>query len=272
MSLDKANQNYAAGHSKVVTSFHAWRNVDNSVAYIKPYLQPHFKILDIGCGPGTITVDLARRVPQGHVTGLEINQAIVDEATAHAKETNTPNVDFQVGDIFSLPFPDASFDIVHVHQVLQHIPEPVAALREMRRVAKPGGFVAAREADLDGMQWWPVIPGMEEWRATRRAAYKGRGNPNGGRKVHVWARQAGLAPENTKITAGTWCFTGEQGRALIGSLLAGRIMTESNIKSIEEAGIATKEDLQRQDAAFKTWAQDEDAWFVILHGEIVCKV
>ncbi len=65
--------------------------------------------------------------------------------------------------MYALDLPDASFDIVHAHQVLQHLTDPVAALREMRRVCKPDGVVAARDSDYAAMTWYPEIPALTRW-------------------------------------------------------------------------------------------------------------
>ncbi|KAJ5667771.1 S-adenosyl-L-methionine-dependent methyltransferase [Penicillium maclennaniae] len=111
------------------------------------------KILDIGCGPGSITLDFARHAPQGHVIGLEYVSDPLPAARALAQEQGLSNIEFMEGNIHSLPFPDETFDIVHVHQVLQHISDPVRGLREMRRVVKKGGIVSARESA--GMEWYP---------------------------------------------------------------------------------------------------------------------
>ena len=90
-------------------------------------------ILDVGCGPGFITIDLARLVPQSHVTGIEYAPDPLEQARSLASAQKITNVSFQTGDIRSLEFPDDTFDIVHAHQVLQHVADPVRAFREMRR-------------------------------------------------------------------------------------------------------------------------------------------
>ena len=75
-------------------------------------------------------------------------------ASAHAR----PNLTFVTGDVYSIDAADDTYDVVHAHQVLQHLADPVAALLEMRRVCRPGGVVAARDADYRGMAWYPRVP------------------------------------------------------------------------------------------------------------------
>src|SRR4051794_23454404 len=129
---------YTHGHADSVLQSHRWRTVENSAAYLAPHLRPGLGVLDVGCGPGTITVDLAERVAPGRVVGLDVSADPLDEARALAAGRGV-QVPFEVGDVYALGAPDDSFDVVHAHQVLQHLTDPVAALREMARVCRPGG-------------------------------------------------------------------------------------------------------------------------------------
>ena len=110
-----------------------------------------------------------------------------------------------VADVHALPFPDRSFDVVHAHQVLQHVADPVRALREMRRVCRPGGTVAARDADYAGFTWYPRLPELDRWlELYRRAARANGGEPDAGSRLPAWSRAAGL--EAAEYSASTWCF------------------------------------------------------------------
>src|SRR5712671_7565820 len=154
---------YTHGHHESVLRSHKWRTVDNSAAYLAPHLTSATRVLDLGCGPGTIAADIGRRVAPARVLGIDASAAVIEEARRDAG--GGPNVEFSVGDLYALEMDDHTFDVVHAHQVLQHLPDPVRALREMRRVCKPGGLVAARDSDYAAMTWYPADPALDAWLA-----------------------------------------------------------------------------------------------------------
>ncbi len=122
------------------------RTATEHAAHLLPYLKPHFRILDVGCGVGSITLDLANLVPDGEVLGIDTNQSTTDMAKQMAQDRGVSNVKFSVGDAHDLSaFSDESFDVVHAHQVMLHLPDPVKALTEMRRVLKTGGVLSLRD-------------------------------------------------------------------------------------------------------------------------------
>src|SRR6201991_2160788 len=111
---------YTHGHHDSVLRSHRWRTAENSAAYLLPRLQPGQSLLDVGCGPGTITVDLAARVAPGRVTAVELTDSALDLGRQEAARRGQDNIDFVVADVHALDFADDRFDIVHAHQVLQH--------------------------------------------------------------------------------------------------------------------------------------------------------
>src|ERR1700754_4743938 len=115
---------YTHGHHESVLRAHRWRTAENSAAYLLPALTPGARLLDVGCGPGTITADLAALV--GSVTAVETAPAALDAARAVAADRGVA-IEFAVEDVHALTFADDSFDVVHAHQVLQHVADPVAA-------------------------------------------------------------------------------------------------------------------------------------------------
>ena len=123
------------------------RTAGVTLAFLLPYLEPGMRILDAGCGPGTITVGLAQLFPASEIVGIDPDAGRLERAKKHAADQCVTNVRFEQADIFALPFPDASFDAALTHAVLEHLKEPVAALRELRRVLKPGGVLGARDSE-----------------------------------------------------------------------------------------------------------------------------
>ena len=260
---------YTHGHHESVLRSHKWRTAENSAAYLLPHLTPGAKVLDVGCGPGTITADLADLVPQGHVTGIDADPGIVEQARAAGGARS--NLDFTTGDVYALEYPDASFDVVHAHQVLQHLSDPVRALREMRRVTRPGGLVAARDGDYAAMAWYPESPALEEWQAFYRAVARSNGGePDAGRRLYAWARRAGFT--DIVSSSSNWTFATQTERDLWGGLWADRSVKSAIAETAKERGIATQETLDRIAAGWHAWAADEDGWFLCPHGEILCRV
>lgn len=261
---------YTTDHAESVRSTHRWRTVANSAAYILPYLRPDMKILDIGCGPGSITVDIAKRIPVGHITGIENESEVLEEGRRLSQRENQSNITFEVGDAHHLKYDDESFDMVHVHQVLQHIADPVKALAEMRRVVKPGGFVACRESAMP--MWYPESRGLQQSTDLYVRMSRDRGgNPHPGSHIHVWAQQAGFERSNIICTTGSWCFASSEERAYWGGSNSARVENSGIVKKAVEGGYATKEQLAEVAAAWRAFAEDETAWYSILHGEMVCR-
>ncbi len=271
LGSDQPQDVYTHGHSDAVLRSHRWRTAENSAGYLLPHLSPDARVLDVGCGPGTITLDLARRVPQGSVVGLDREAAVIAEASAAAREAALPNVELGVGDVYALGYDDDSFDVVHAHQVLQHLGDPVAALREMARVCRPGGLVAARDSDYAAFTWWPQVPELDEWLGLYREVARGNGaEPDAGRRLKAWAREAGLGP--LAATAGVWCYSTDEDVVWWGGLWADRVVGSGMAEQAVARGLATAGDLARLADGWRRWAAEPDAWFSVLHGEILCTV
>lgn len=261
---------YTHGHHESVLRSHTWRTAGNSSAYLLGVLEPHMRILDIGCGPGTITAGLAALVPDGHVTGLDREPGILERARTVAVERGLANVGFTTGDVHALDFPDGTFCVVHAHQVLQHVGDPVRALREMRRVTRPGGFVAVRDSDYAAMTWYPGSAGMDHWLDLyRRVARANGGEPDAGRRLKSWALAAGFT--DITATSGTWTFSTAGERSWWSGLWADRTVASAYAERAVEGGHATRERLREVSAAWREWGTREDGWFSVLHGEILCR-
>ncbi|MEU1558390.1 class I SAM-dependent methyltransferase [Streptomyces scabiei] len=261
---------YTHGHHESVLRSHTWRTAANSAAYLLGSLKPDMRILDIGCGPGTITADLAALVPDGRVTGVDQAPGILEQARATAAGRGLANVDFAVADVHALDFPDDTFGVVHAHQVLQHVGDPVQALREMVRVTRPGGLIAVRDSDYAAMTWFPQSPGMDDWlELYRRVARANGGEPDAGRRLKSWALRAGLS--DITATSATWTYATAEERAWWSGLWADRTVASAYAERATRGGHATQERLREIEAAWREWGRQEDGWFAVLHGEILCR-
>ena len=264
---------YTHGHHESVLRAHTWRTAENSAKYLLSSLKPDMHILDIGCGPGTITADLAALVPQGRVVGLDYKPAILEQAQALADKRGFQNIEFVVGDIHALDYPDGTFDVVHAHQVLQHIGDPIQGLQEMRRVAKPGGIVAVRESDYEGFIWSPYSEGLNEWkRLYLKVARSNGGEPNAGRHLLSWARKAGYDRNGITSSASTWCYATPEEIAWWTRLWADRVLESEFGRTAKEHGHTDQSGLERIAQTWRDWGKEEDGWFIVLHGELLCRV
>lgn len=259
---------YTHGHHESVLRSHRWRTAENSAAYLLPHLRPTDTLLDVGAGPGTISLDLAERVSQ--VTVTEIGPDELELSRNAAQSRGTTNIDFAVADVHHLDLPDASYDVTHAHQVLQHVSDPVQALREMARVTKPGGIVAAKDSDYSAFAWWPRLPELDEWMELYQAAARANGGePDAGRRLLSWAQQAGL--EEITPSSSTWCYATPDDRQWWGDLWADRILESAMARQVVDSGLATRDDLHRISDGWRRWAAAEDGWFSLLHGEILAR-
>ncbi|MFI6288962.1 methyltransferase domain-containing protein [Streptomyces sp. NPDC051018] len=262
---------YTHGHHESVLRSHTWRTAANSAAYLLGELTPDDRILDIGCGPGTITADLAALVPEGGVTGVDLAPDIVERARAHAAERGLVNTEFATADVNALEYGDDSFDVVHAHQVLQHLGDPVNALREMRRVCRPGGLVAVRDSDYGAFTWFPAVPELDDWSALyRKVARSNGGEPDAGRRLLSWAREAGFS--DIRPGASVWCFATPEERAWWSGLWADRTTGSRYANIVVDGGHASEGRLAAIAAGWRRWGAHEDAWFTVLHGELLCRV
>ena len=266
---EQPTETYTHGHHESVLRSHRWRTAENSAGYLLPHLRPGLDLLDVGCGPGNLTRDLAARVAPGRVLGLDAAADAIEAARADAPDEG-PEVAFAVGDVYALDLDDDSFDVVHAHQVLQHLSDPVGALRELRRVVRPDGVVAARDSDYAAMVWAPLDPRLDRWLALyHELTRRNRAEADAGRFLLGWTQAAGFS--EVTATTSTWTFADPDTRAWWGSLWADRVTQSSYATQALERGLADEAELADLADAFRTWAAAPDGFFAVLHGEVLAR-
>ena len=262
---------YSHGYGAPVLTSHRARTAANSAAHLLPQLRPGQRLLDVGSGAGTITADLARAVGPENVMALEVEEESAALTRAELARQGLEQVRVLVGDAHAMPLEDGTVDVVHAHQVLQHVADPVRVLAEMRRVARPGGLIAVRDSDYEGFRWWPETPAFDRWLALYlRAARANGGTPDAGRRLLAWAHEAGL--EDVVPGSSTWLHATPESRTAWAASWSGRLTSAPLAAQLEREGWADAAEREEIAAAFRTWSEDPDGWFSLLHGEILARV
>jgi ubiquinone/menaquinone biosynthesis C-methylase UbiE len=261
---------YTPGHHDAVLRSHRWRTAANSASHLLPWLEPGMSLLDIGCGPATITVDLAACVAPGRVVGIDLSPDVIGEAQQRVSDHGATNVELLVGDFRQPGAVTSSFDVVHAHQVLQHLHDPVAALVTMSSLARRGGIVSVRDADYGGMTWSPADERLDRWQhVVREVTRHNGGEPDAGRYLLSWAQAAGLG--DVHYTSSTWIFASPDERVWWGELWAERMAASSIAQQAQEHGVATVEELQEIAEAWRAWAGHPAAVFTVVNGAVLAR-
>jgi ubiquinone/menaquinone biosynthesis C-methylase UbiE len=260
------NDVYTHGHHETVLRSHTWRTAENSAGHLLPHLRAGLDLLDIGCGPGTITVDLAARVAPGRVVGIDAAADVIATAQALADD----RVSFAVGDVYALDVPDGSFDVVHAHQVLQHLSDPVAAVTEAQRVLRPGGIFAVRESDYASFFWAPANARLDRWLTLyHQLTERNRADADAGRHLPGWVRAGGFS--DVTVTSSNWTFADAAGRAWWGGMWADRVRASAFATQAIEHGLADEAELAELEAGWRAWIDERDGIFVVPSVEVIAR-
>ena len=267
MNKPASNERYTPGYAgEVVTQFQQ-RTAGREAAFLLPYLRLGFKILDCGCGPGSITCGLAKAVAPGPVTGIDVEITQTREVLSGCNSAGVTNLEFVQGNVYDLPFPDESFDGVFAHALLQHLQDPVRALKEMRRVLKPGGIVGVRDDDRGSLIIAPydarVIRLID---LLEKLVLHGGGDARIGRRHREVLRKAGF--EKIHASASCECDGTPEATRRRGCMAAHAAETYLTGVAVQQ-GWATAVELKEMATACRTWAEHPDAFDTITWCEAV---
>ncbi|KAI8950328.1 S-adenosyl-L-methionine-dependent methyltransferase [Xylaria longipes] len=282
MSQNNQSDNYKQGYSNYTTATHEKRTAESSAGFLIPHIKTTDHILDVGCGPGTITRGFAKYAHEGVVIGLDMSADVLEKAKRLADEAAVPtdgpgSVRFEQGNVLEgLPYPDDTFDIVYCSQVLGHIPPPDLprqALVEMRRVLKPGGILASR----DGLAsfFYPTRLHLDRlWSKNLRKMVR-QGVPDDvedtSASLPAFYRAAGFDTDGGKVRtgAGTMLVSDAETRKFFAWRTAGQLKPgDPFYQSWLDVGIS-KDEMQETLRAVNEWAETEDAWFAAMQCEML---
>ena len=263
-----AGETYQLGHHPSVVARHARRTAETAAGFFLPFLKPGMRLLDVGCGPGSITSGFAQRVAPGETIGIDPSADVIATATALARATKARNLAFEVGNIYQPRFAAETFDAVFSHQMLQHLRRPLEALRQMQALLAPGGVLGVRVVDWGSAVFYPESEGMRRYLAIQfDLARRNGAEPNAGRYLRRWLREAGFG--KMRITASTEFDADAHATGERGEMFAERILQSSLADTVLERGLATRSDLESIAAAWRAWGRDPDAFFCFSHVEAV---
>ncbi|KAH8882015.1 S-adenosyl-L-methionine-dependent methyltransferase [Thozetella sp. PMI_491] len=279
---EDARNTYLPGHKPSQVKHHEWRTIENSCAYLLPVLHelhtanPSLKLLDVGAGSGTITAGLAQLIqPSGHVTATDLSEAILTRARdlmAARGDVDMDRIAFQQGDAYHLPFPDDTFDVTHCHQMLAHLRDPADALREMIRVTRPGGVVAAREADISTMCAWPADPILLQFHEFTKAMHcSAGGSSTAGRQLLSWALKAGAKRDQITASFGARCYSSPEDKKMCAGAMIERVLRGEMGKKGMELGLIKEGDAEQFAKAWEDWMNSDDAIHASMNGEVIIR-
>jgi ubiquinone/menaquinone biosynthesis C-methylase UbiE len=217
-------------------------------------------VLDAGCGVGSIALDVAPRVAPGRAVGVDVDAGQIEAARRSAAERGIDNAEFQVGSVLELPFEDSSFDVAYANAVLFYLRDQVEALKEMRRVLRPGGLAAVSDDDLGTIVMTPDIPGLHLGPELfeRAVAHEG-GNTRYSRNLRALMKQAGFARSQGFATAPETYGDAERTQ-WFAEFAIGVFSAPDMAETIVSEGWATREELDALIAAFREWGSGPDSF------------
>jgi ubiquinone/menaquinone biosynthesis C-methylase UbiE len=258
------HETYTHGHAQATVRQHGRRTADEAAAFLLPELKPGMRLLDVGCGPGSITRGLAERLAPGEVIGLDLSADTLAAARRDAVARGIKNLRYEEGSVYALPFPDASFDAVFAHQVLQHLREPGSAIREMLRVSRPGGLIGVRDVDWGTAAYWPSDPWIDRFIDVHvRTWTQNGGDPRIGRKLRALFNASDVT--HLRMTGSQWCYATPAETGEWGESYAERLLTSPMGARAVERGNASRQDLEAMAAAFRNWGKHPDAFWSFIH-------
>ncbi len=249
---DQEPASYTMGYSEEFLQLLDRRSAKTHAAYLLPRLEPGMRVLDFGCGPGTISLGLAAAVDPGEVHGIDVEESQIGLARAAAQGGGHENAAFHVGDVTDLPFEDDYFDVAHCHAVLMHVPDTQAVLSEVKRVLKPGGIVASREMFVSSSFLEPGGVDLRgAWNTFADLLAGNGGHPEMGKELKKTLLEAGFS--DVQAGASFDFFGTPEDVAFFHGFIIDWFYLPEVVDAATRFGLATQEQ-------FDGWREDLDEW------------
>ena len=262
---DASTATYTMGYSDDFQKLLRRRNAGTSAAHLLPHLEPGLRVLDFGCGPGTISVGLAKAVEPGELFGVDMEVSQIEIARAAAEAGGHQNAVFQTADVTDLPFEDDSFDVAHCHAVLMHAPDTEAVLAEVRRVLKPGGIISSREMFVDSSFLEPSM--RDGWETFAKLIEANGGHPQIGRELKRLFLEGGFRDISVGVSFEPFC-TDEDIDFLHGFITAW-FFSPGTVEAATKYGLASQEQFDEWRETLDQWSESPGALAAFAWGEAI---
>lgn len=215
-----------------------------------PPLEPGMQIVEVGCGTGAITREVAAQISPGEVVGVDREEAQIVTAALLASEQRITNLRFRRGEATDLELPEASFDGAYCRFLLEHVHEPVKVVSEMARVVKPQGWVCAFEWQNSSHACYPATPTVwEVWRAVYRLQDEVGGDSSIAPKMYEIFAAAGLG--DVQVQGKVWTCTANQRERLQWYVSSARQIIEQTREELLARNLVTQQTLDTADGEYE---------------------
>ena len=263
-----ATPDYTMGFSQGMLESLMRHSAEAHAAHLLPHVQPGHYVLDFGCGPGTVSVGLAKAAAPGVLHGVDMEESQIELARAIAAERRQDNAVFHVGDIAALPFEDGYFDVAHCHDVLMYIPDTQAVLAEVKRVLKPGGVIGCREMICRSSFTYPDFGVIwQAWDMFEDIIATDGGHPQMGRRLKGQLIEAGFA--NLRMTGGLDLYGSPEEVAFIHYFAQQWFLSHDMTDAALKYGASTEAIIENIRGAYDRWKDDPGAVCGLAFGEAV---
>ena len=263
-----AEQEYTMGYSEEFLQLLHRRSAENNATHLLPHLKPGQRLLDFGCGPGSISVGLAAAIAPGELHGIDMEESQINMARAAAEAGGHENAIFHVGDVTDLPFEDDSFDAAHCHAVLMHVPNTQGTLAEVKRVLKPGGIVSAREMFVDSSFFEPGhADTLPAWNTFANLLAGNGGHPQMGKELKSAFLEAGFT--DVQPSASFDFFGTSEDVAFFHGFVLDWFYSPEVIEAATKFGLATQEQFDEWREGLDEWKSNPGAVGAIAFGEAI---
>ena len=265
---ESATPDYTMGFGETIIQLLKRHSAETHAAHLLPYIKPGLRVLDFGCGPGTISAGIARAVEPGKLHGIDMEESQVALARYIAKEGRHDNATFHVADVTDLPFDDDFFDVVHGHAILTHVPDTQTAMAEVKRVLKPGGIISSREPIFRYSFQTPSFEVLDNgWVVFSELIATHGGHPDFGKDLKRHLLEAGFTDIRADATFNTYRTTEDV--AALHAVIEGWFLSPETMEEAVASGVATQRHFDSYRRSIDRWRSHPAAFGAIAYGEAI---